>query len=156
MPNQQPSSPRTARGEIVDRLVTTILRMMPLTAETLGILDLLKDLAKQRTQFDKKIARASEALRETSSLLSELEAGLEERVEKLEEVRAQYEQYSKLAQVEEQKAHALLQQIELTVAKGRGKERFISLALNLIAGLIVFVLGVYFGPKLTEWLGIRR
>jgi uncharacterized phage infection (PIP) family protein YhgE len=129
--------------------------MLPFSTALPEIIDLVKDLSKQRTDLDKKIIRAHNSLQETSTLLAELEGGLKERVEKLERVKSEYEQYSKLADVEEEKAKALIKQIELTVSKGKGNERIISLLLNLIAGIIVFVLGVYFGPKLINWMGIQ-
>jgi hypothetical protein len=40
----------------------------------------------------------------------------------------------------------------MAVPKGKGKERLIILLLNLLAGVIVFVQGVYLRPKLTSWM----
>ena len=130
-------------------------RMMPFSTVLPEVAALVIDLLKKQPELDKKILRAHEALKETSSLLSELESGLQERVEKLDRIKSEYDQYSKLAQVEEEKAQVLIQQIELTVSKGKGKERLVSLVLNLLAGTVVFVLGVYLGPKLTKWMGIQ-
>ncbi len=31
----------------------------------------------------------------------------------------------------------------------------LGLGLNVLAGVIVFVMGIYLGPKLTAWLGIQ-
>ncbi len=45
---------------------------------------------------------------------------------------------------------------ELNASRGRGRERMISLGLNLVAGLIMFVLGVVLGPWLTRILGITQ
>lgn len=146
---------RLSSKEIVERLSVIMMRMLPFSTAFPEIFELLKDLTKQRTQLDQKIIRAHNALQETSSLLSELESGLKERAEKLDRIKSEYDQYSRLAQVEEEKAQALIQQIELTVSKGKSKERFINLVLNLLAGIVVFVLGVYFGPKLTTWMGIK-
>jgi molecular chaperone GrpE (heat shock protein) len=55
-------------------------------------------------------------LQKTATLLTELEEGLKERADNLERIRAEYNQYSKLAAVEEEKAKAIVQQIELYTA----------------------------------------
>lgn len=31
----------------------------------------------------------------------------------------------------------------------------LGLGLNVLAGVIAFVMGIYLGPKLTAWLGIQ-
>lgn len=140
--------------DLTERLSKIIMRMMPFTTALPEIYDLLKDISNQRTDLDTKIVCAHKALQETSALLSELEIGLKERTEKLATIKKDYEQYSKLAAVEEDKAKVLIQQIELTIGKGKTKEWFISLSLNLIAGIVVFLLGIYFGPSITKLMGI--
>ena len=132
-----------------------LMRMLPFSTALPEVVGLVRDLTEQRNDLDAKIVRAQDALQETSTLLEELEHGLKDRVKKLERIRADYEKYSKLAAIEEEKAKAIVQQIELTVGKGKGVERLISLGLNLLAGVIIFVLGIYCGPKLTTWLGIQ-
>lgn len=130
-----------------------LLRMVPFVPGP-ELYDLLNDLTKSRTSLDQKITKAYDSLQETSTLISELEEGLKERVSKVEKLRQEYEHYSKLAEVEEENAKALVKQLEITIGKGKNRERIISLFLNLLAGLIVFVLGVFAGPYLTTWLGI--
>lgn len=136
-------------------LSRVILRMVPFVPGP-ELYDLINDLSKSRTSLDQKIKRAYESLQETSSLISELEEGLKERVSKVEKLQGEYERYSKLAEVEEEKAKALLSQLEITIGKGRTQERLISLLLNLAAGIIVFILGVFAGPYLTMWLGLTN
>jgi len=128
--------------------------MLPFTTGLPGLYDLVRALSEQRTELDQKVLKAQEALRDTHSLLSELEQGLKDRSQKLEEIRDKYEEYSKLAAVEEEKAGPVIRRVELTMGRGKSRERIISLVLNLIAGLAVFVLGVILGPKLKAWLGI--
>ena len=88
------------------------------------------------------------------SLIAELEDGLKDRVSKVERIREEYDRYSALAEIEEDKAKALVTQLELTVGKGKFRERAISLLLNITAGLIVFAFGVFASPYLREWLGL--
>ena len=51
------------------------------------IYDLIKDLSKSRTSLDEKVTKAYESLHETSTLISELEDGLKERVSKVEKLK---------------------------------------------------------------------
>jgi septal ring factor EnvC (AmiA/AmiB activator) len=150
--NNKKTSSNLSRAELLGGLLKIVSRMMPFTAAFPEIYDLLRDLGKQRDELDVKIIKAHNALKETSQLLAELEAGLKDRTEKFESIKAKYEQYSKLAEIEENKAAPLMKQIEFTVSKGRGKERTISLVLNIVAGIIVFVVGILVGPKLTAML----
>jgi len=138
--------------KMFDRLYRIMLRMVPLVPGP-EILDLVIDLRKSRTDLDTKIARAQQSLQETSALIDELESGLSQRVDKLNKLKAEYDKYSRLAELEEEKASAVVQQIEFAIGRNRGKERLIALALNLFAGLIVFALGVLLGPHLMRILG---
>ncbi len=138
---------------ITERTPRILLRMLPLVPGP-EIYDLIKDLSKSRTSLDEKVTKAYESLHETSSLISELEGGLKERVSKVEKLKKEYDRYSALAEVEEDKAKALVKQLELTIGKGQPRERLISLFLNITAGIIVFVLGVFASPHLSRWLGI--
>jgi predicted RNase H-like nuclease (RuvC/YqgF family) len=130
-----------------------LLRMLPFVPGP-EIYDLIFDLSKSRTSLDEKVKKSYESLHETSTLISELEDGLKERVEKVEKLKEEYDRYSALAELEEDKAKALVTQLELTIGKGQPKERLISLFLNITAGIIVFVLGVAASPYVSKWLGI--
>src|SRR5262245_57323191 len=94
------------------------------------IYDLIVDLRKSRTSIDEKIEKALESLRDASKLVEELEQSLEERTKKLNALRQEVERYSKLAEVEEDKAKAIVQQLELSISKGRNVERWVSLGIN--------------------------
>jgi hypothetical protein len=119
-----------------------------------AIYDLIVDLSKSRTSLDEKVKKAYESLHETSTLISELEDGLKDRVTKVEKLKEEYDRYSALAEVEEDKAKAIVAQLELTIGRGKPRERIISLLLNIAAGILVFILGVFASPHLKEWLGI--
>jgi len=75
--------------------------------------------------------------------------------DRLSFLRTEYERYSKLAEVEEEKAKAVIQQVERAVKSGKGQERVERLLTSIAAGLIVFVLGVIFGPLVRALLGFR-
>jgi hypothetical protein len=138
-----------------DKIVRLVLRALPLPfVPGPELYDLLTDLQRSRTAVGAKVDRAVKSLTEASELVAELQAELTERVEKVGKLQAEYEKYEQLAKVEEGKARALIDQIEETVGRGRSQERWIALGINLVAGILVFLLGVFAGPWITAWLGI--
>jgi len=132
-----------------------LLRSMPILPGP-ELYDLIYDLKRSRNSIDEKIEKASQSLHETSELIEEIEQSLNERVEKLNSLREEVERYSQLAEVEEDKAQAIVKQLELTLNKGRNRERWVSLIINLIAGIIIFALGIFFGPTINKKLGIAE
>ncbi len=118
--------------------------------------EIIKDLKRSRTSSDEKIDKAYNSLQETSKLIGELEESLKERTEKLNYLRKEYERYSKLAEVEEDKAEALIQQLELSLGKTRNRGYWMSFLVSFTAGLIVFILGILLSPIIRPWLGINK
>jgi len=57
-------------------------------------------------------------------------------------------------EVEKKKAELdVFHQIDLYIlSKGKGTERWVSFAINIVAGVILFALGIWLGPKLTDLL----
>jgi hypothetical protein len=139
--------------KMIDHLSNIILRMVPIIPAP-ELFALLKDISTSRTDLNDKISRAQLSLTETSKLIEELEYGLKDRITKLNILKKEYEKYSQLAEVEEQKAKVIIQQIELAIGRNKGKERIISLFLNLLAGIIVFMLGVFLSPYLSKLIGL--
>jgi ABC-type multidrug transport system fused ATPase/permease subunit len=119
------------------------------------IVNLIVDLKRSRTTIDEKIEKATQSLQEASLLIEDLEQSLTERAGKLNVLREEVEKYSQLAEVEENKANAIIQQLEVALNKGRNRERWVSLVINLIAGIIIFILGIFLGPSISKWLGFR-
>jgi len=117
------------------------------------IIDLITDLKRSQISIDEKIRVASVSLHETSLLLEELEEGLKDRAEKLASLHEEYERYSKLAQLEQDKAEPLLQQVQNVVDKNTYRERWINLILNICVGLGLFFLGYLLYPILKSIFG---
>ena len=134
-------------------ILRVLLRSVPFLPGP-ELYDLIEDLKRSRTSIDEKIQSAYNSLQETSILLDELEESLQERTGKLILLRQEYERYSKLAEVEEGKAKALIQQLELSLVKTRNHERWVSLLISLIAGIVVFIFGILLSPIIRTWLGI--
>ena len=80
------------------------------------------------------ITHARKSLTGTSELIAELESGLNDPATKLQRLKQEYDKHSQLAEVEEGRAKAIIQQIEAAIGRNRGGERLIALGLNLLAG----------------------
>jgi hypothetical protein len=121
----------------------------------INLVDIFEDLNESRTSIDNKIKKAYESLQNTSDLLEEIEILLVEKNKKLVTLREEYERLSALAQVEEDKAKAVIKQLESTLNKDRTREHWISFFLEIIAGLLVFFTGVLLSPIIKVWFGIN-
>ena len=132
-----------------DKIVRLFLRTLPIPLfPGPELYDLVVDLRASRTEVETKVEEALESLRSASRLVSELEDTLQERTEKLEALRVEVDRMSELAAVEEEKAAPLLKELENLVDKGRGRERAVAFIINIIAGIVIFILGAVFGPRL--------
>jgi hypothetical protein len=115
---------------------------------------LLEDLTENEKSFSRKIDQAYESLQDTSNLLNRLESELKINMEQVTKLRGEYERYSNLAKIEEDKARALLNQLDVSLNKGKTSERVIAFGINILAGTILFIVGIWAGPYITEVLGI--
>lgn len=124
-----------------------ILRSIPILPLSPELYDLITDLRQSRESIDVKIDEASDSLKRTADLIDEIEENLQSRTQKLHVLREELERYSALAEVEEGKAQAIVQQIELAANSGKAKERWISFLINIGAGLL---LGLILSPTITQ------
>mgnify|MGYP001618767100 CR=1 FL=1 len=136
-----------------DKVARLVLRVVPILPMP-EIYDLARDLQRSRGELSEKVNRAAAALQEASQLVDDLQNQLAERVDSVQKLKLEYERYQHLATVEEPKAKALIEQLQEALGAGRTRERWIALAINLAAGLIVFVLGVWLSPRVRAILGI--
>ncbi len=129
-----------------DKIARMLLRTMPIVPG-LELYDIFIELKKGKKSINSKIEQAYKALKETSNLISDLENDLNERAEKIKILKDVYEEYAKLAEIEEDKIQPLLNQLEKTVGKRRNIERVVSFFINILAGLLIFILGIWAGPR---------
>ena len=61
---------------------------------------------------------------------------------------------AKLAQIEEDKIQPLIAQIEKTMGKGKLAERIISFLINIGAGILIFIAGIWLGPKVQSMFSL--
>lgn len=139
--------------EMKRNLFRLFLRNIPIIPGP-ELYDIIEDLKKSRSSIDAKINQAYDSLKETSSLIHQLESELNERTEKVTKLRDEYKRYSELAALEEEKAESIIKQLEISLGKGKNAERWISFIINIIAGIILFIFGICAGPYLTKLLGI--
>jgi len=147
---KRPSLIRKSTKRILMRALWRSLPILPGP----DIYDLFVDLRRSRKSVDEKIQQALESLQDASRLVDELEDSLAERTRKLNTLRQEVDRYSKLAEIEEDKAKAIVQQLELSVNKGKNVERWVSFAINIIAGLLLFILGLALSPMVKSWFGL--
>lgn len=139
------------------KLIRAVLRILPFPIISAPeIYDLITDLQRSRNSIDEKIDEASESLKKTYELVDEIEQILTDRTTKLTVLRQEVKRYSKLAEVEEENAKAIVQQLELALNKGKNQERWFGFFINIIAGLILFIVGVVFSPTVSQWFGISN
>lgn len=131
-----------------------VLRAIPVVPAP-ELLDILEAAQRSRRSIDSKIEQAVAALQAASKLVDELETDLRDRTTRLNQLRDEVDQYSKLAAIEEEKAKALVLQLDSLLSRNRGRERWVSLAINLLAGFLIFALGIVAGPRLTRWWEAR-
>ncbi len=134
------------------RLWRLVLRSLPIPLiPGPELYDLLLELRQSRSDLDEQVSEAIESLQRSSQLVSQLEEGLRQRSERLNQLREEYERYSKLAEIEELKVEALIQQLEVTLGKERGRERWFEIAMNFFFGLVFFVAGALLSGLLQTW-----
>lgn len=115
---------------------------------------LLEDLAETEESFAEKIDQAYDSLRQTSELIDLLEGELDQKIQSVKRLRREYEQYAKLAQFEKSKAQVLIKEIDSSLNRNKAYERIVAFVISLLAGLIIFVIGIVLGPGLKEWLSV--
>ena len=136
---------------VTDKILRLFLRGFS-TFPTPEIYDLLRSVKKSQGDIDAQVEEALQSIKSTSELVARLEESLRERSAKLEALKKEHDRYSELAQIEAKKAVALLRQVENTLGRNVGKERAIAFAINIAAGLILFVLGVALSDPLKAWI----
>lgn len=139
-----------------DKMWRLLLRWIPIIPAP-EIYDLLRDVKRSQDDVDAQVTEAIESIQKTSTLVTRLEESLKVRAAKLEHLQQEHERYSLLTGIEAKKAQALLAQIEATLGKNAGKERWFAFGINITAGLIIFVLGVIFSDPLRNlWTTLTK
>lgn len=134
-----------------ENVLKVFLRSIPFFSAGPELYDLLRDFRKSQTDFDQQVTAAVEGLQNTSALIGTLQKGVEDRMEKLKQLRLEHDRYSELTQIEAKKAEALLKQVEAALGKEQRRERWIALAMHLGVGFLYFIAGVALGDTVKAW-----
>ena len=142
--------------DLQDKVWRLLLRWIPIIHAP-EIYDLLRDVKRSQEEVDTQVTEAIESIQKTSTLVTRLEESLKERAAKLDHLQKEHERYSQLAELEANKAQAVLTQIEATLGKNVGKERWVAFGINIAAGSILFVLGVILSDPLKNvWTALTK
>ena len=139
--------------EVADLVVTITPSMFGIGIDLSA---LRKALQESPGDLESKAARAAQALHEAAAVVSQLQSSIAAEVERVDSLKKDYEKYKNLASTEGKKARAFIQQVQESLGHGRSRERWIALGINVVAGLVVFVLGVLLSPLVKQLLGARR
>lgn len=140
------------RAKLKEAISQVLLRMIPLVPanEFKAVIDAIR---KTESDIDKDVENAIEAMRKSSELVASLERRLAERSAMLGKLQEEHKRLSALTTITREQTAALSETLRETIGLAARKERAVSLMINMLAGILVFVLGVLFGPPLTRWLG---
>ncbi|OOY31613.1 hypothetical protein [Thioclava sp. F36-6] len=112
------------------------------------ILVLVGKINSSQRDLDQQVEEAVEALTTSTQLISNLEASLEQRARKLDELKEEYQRVASLAELTKEQGEAVAKTLEKTLGKSQNRERYIAFLINILAGLIIFVMGVF----LSDWI----
>lgn len=107
------------------------------------IFSLYEEVEKANTSTTSKLEKINELMKESSTLILELEKDMKERTRVLKELQEKTEEYERLADIQLDKAKPLLGEIQKTLNKGKGSERAFNVFITLFGGTIFFFLGIY-------------
>ena len=139
--------------DLYEKFLKLLLRSLPFVPGP-EMYDLIASVRKSQGDIDQEVEAALKSIQDTSSLVKKLEDGLKDRASKLELLQKEHKKYSQLAEVEAEKAQALISQIKDTLGESAARERYISFAINLVAGFLLFLFGVFAGPWIQSLLGL--
>lgn len=127
---------------ILDAGLRLALRMLPLLPAP-ELYDVVKSLRRNEHNLDKQIQQAVSALSKSSQLIDSLGDTLKERESKLTSLQQEYNRISQLASLTADQGEAVVASLSKLLGSFQNKERFVSFIINLISGLLIFVLGVF-------------
>lgn len=125
-----------------------LLKTMPMGRTANDILVLVSKINSSQRDLDQQVEEAMEALTTSTQLISNLESSLEQRARKLNELKEEYQRVASLAELTKEQGEAVAKTLEQTLGKSQSRERWIAFGINIVAGLVIFVLGVF----LSDWI----
>lgn len=125
-----------------DALLRLTLRMLPLLPGP-EIYDVIRSVRRSQDDVDKQVQEAVDALSRSSRLIDNLGATLRERESRLRDLQEESNRVSQLASLTAEQGEAVASSLEKVLGRTQTKERWIAFFINVLAGLLLFVIGVF-------------
>lgn len=125
-----------------DALLRFALRALPLFPAP-EMYDLIRSVGRSEKNLDREIKEAFDALSKSADLVDNLGTMLREREDKLLALQAEYERVSELSKLTQAQADAVAKSLEMAMGRSANRERLIAFGINIVAGLILFLIGVF-------------
>ncbi|MDH2135302.1 hypothetical protein N5J77_29725 [Sphingobium yanoikuyae] len=138
-----------------DALLRFALRALPLIPAP-EMYDLIRSVGKSEKNLDREIQEAFAALSKSSGLVDDLNFMLKEREQKLLSLQAEYERISELSRLTQNQADAVAKSLEIALGRSASRERLIAFGINIAAGLILFVIGVFASDWVKQLISVWR
>lgn len=132
----------TKLGPVLDAMLRLTLKSS-LIVPGPELYDLIRSVRRSQDDVDQQVREAVDALSRSSQLIDSLGNTLREREAKVRELQAEYQRVSHLASLTAEQGEAVAKSLEQVLGRTQTKERVIAFFINIIAGLILFVLGVF-------------
>jgi hypothetical protein len=107
------------------------------------LFDVIVAARRSQSDVDKQVQEAVDALSRSSILIDNLGETLKARGEKLTLLQQEYNRISQLASLTAEQGEAVALSLEKALGRSQNKERIIAFAINIIAGLLIFVFGIF-------------
>ena len=111
---------------------------------------LLTKRLRPQQDLEAQVEEAAEALRRASELTTDLQQVIGERTKQLQQLQVDLERYRQLAQIEQRKAAAVVEELGQFYHKSAGRERWVAFAINVVAGLLLLIIGVAVSEPLKD------
>lgn len=140
------------KNKIADAVLQVFLRTVPIIPAN-EVLALLQAMRKTENDVGRQVDEALESLKNTAALVDRLETDLKSRMEGVKRLQEEHKKFSQLSQISQEQALALSDLISTTLGRNVRRERIMALLINIVAGIIVFILGVVFAAPVTAFFG---
>ena len=134
---------------VIRQALRVALRSLPLVPGP-ELYDLAAMITKSQSALDAQISEAVDALRKSASLITNLELQMKERTEKLGALQDEHKRLTALSTVTADQVTALATQINLAIGRSKKWDWAVALIINLAAGFVIFILGVFLSDTIKH------
>lgn len=141
-------------NKILDVLGDSIIKIsVPIIP---GIATYFTEIKISEAQIEDKIFNVLSSLQDTSELINELENDIKKRTKNVIKLKEEFDHYSKLNEIEQEKIQPLVKELDKAIAKNNKYEWLKGLSINLIAGLILILIGYLANPVINNIFDFKK